>query len=974
MWVSRIMRKLALLLLTLLVGFPGTARQIPTTCGTRPGAWREERFLHRQVRRARALRQAQTGVRAAQQAAAAVRTVGNIALLDDGDGVVSRRNAFNLDHRTVAFLPSDGAATRYRYQAGVASYDDGAALAGTLAPLTDDDSRLVALPFPFPFFGAVYHSVYINSDGNLTFGAGDAAFTERSLGRMTAGPPRIAPLFDDLDPTASPSGVRMLAEPGRLVVSWVRVPEWMQFGRGAEQTFQVRLYPEGRIEFAYAGARPSGAVVGIAPGGAQGSAALVSFTADPSGEYAGAVAERFGGSTPEIDITSAAQRFYAGHEDAYDYLVIFNNLGVPAGSGGVLAYEVTVRNSGTGFGDQMVDMGREYGSRARLQAVMNMGPLDQYPDDPNQRITQRSSGDTPLTILAHEAGHRFLAFASVRDPSDPFARPMLGYQGAHWFFGFNAEASVVDGNRVRDNGAHTWPRFETTGAVEAFSPLDQYLMGLRGPHELAEHQMFYATDATEIAGRRVPQVGVRFSGGRRDVAIEDLIEVEGRRTPDHTVAQRRFRFAFILVTAAGAEPPAADLAKLDRFRTAFEEFFARATSNRAAADTSLRLDLRLSVFPAAGVPAGQAAAGRVAVDTPPAAPLTVVLSTRTGAAEVPASVIIPAGGTEAAFTITGLRQGVEELRAEPDNGSYRTAEARVQVAAGTEVRLVQVSAGPDPVVVRVTDINGLPYPGLRVQAVPSQGGTVDPAFAVTDDTGLARFRWMPGGAGSLQISVEGVAARLTVRAQAGAPAVTGVVNAASFAEGLAPGALATVFGVNLAPGAAASAGPPLPQSLAGVRVLLGGAAVPLLYASNSQVNFLVPEGQPEGPVDLVVESAAGVTAPVTVQVAAVAPGIFFDTASGHGAVLPRGGGYIEIYCTGLGQVAPREDGLLWTTLTPEVTVAGVPAAVSFSGMAPGHPGLYQVNVRMPAGAPAGAQALSVAVNGSQSNTVLVAVE
>ena len=45
----------------------------------------------------------------------------------------------------------------------------------------------------------------MNSDGNLTFGAAEFASSERSLGRLTAGPPRIAPLFDDLDPSKPPA-------------------------------------------------------------------------------------------------------------------------------------------------------------------------------------------------------------------------------------------------------------------------------------------------------------------------------------------------------------------------------------------------------------------------------------------------------------------------------------------------------------------------------------------------------------------------------------------------------------------------------------------------------------------------------------------------------------------------------------------------------------------------------------------------
>ena len=55
------------------------------------------------------------------------------------------------------------------------------------------------------------------------------------------------------------------------------------------------------------------------------------------------MAERFGG-TLELDVTTAAQRFYETHEDAYDYLVFFNNLGIPPAASAV-AYESTVRNS-----------------------------------------------------------------------------------------------------------------------------------------------------------------------------------------------------------------------------------------------------------------------------------------------------------------------------------------------------------------------------------------------------------------------------------------------------------------------------------------------------------------------------------------------------------------------------------------------------------------------------------------------------
>jgi hypothetical protein len=153
----------------------------------------------------------------------------------------------------------------------------------------------------------------------------------------------------------------------------------------------------------------------------------VDFRNDGSGEYSGAVAERFG-NTLTIDIVTVAQKFYENHEDAYDYLVIYNNMNIDAMPGAV-AYESTVRSRGTVSALVPRDDGRQYGSASRLLAVLNMGPLSQYPADPDAIVPKRSSaGDTPLTTIGHEAGHLFLARASVADPNDPMARPMLGFQ------------------------------------------------------------------------------------------------------------------------------------------------------------------------------------------------------------------------------------------------------------------------------------------------------------------------------------------------------------------------------------------------------------------------------------------------------------------------------------------------------------------------------------------------------------------
>ena len=957
----------------------GQARQEPRSCATHPEIGKERLHLHRQARRARGTDGA---ARIEASARPAARDIGQLVILEDTDGVVGRLNPFNLDRRTVGFTPAAALAARYRFRTQEAGYDAQAAQAGTRIDLADDDSKPVTLPFPFPFFGASHQRMFVNSDGNLTFTGGDNATSDRSLGRVTAGPPRIAGLFRDLDPSMSSEGVRVLLEQGRVVVSWSKVPEYRETGIGPLQTFQIRLYPDGRIEAAFDGVSTRDAVVGISPGRLQGASSVVSFAEGSDSEYSSAVAERFSGDV-EIDVVMAAQKFYETHQDAYDYLVFFNNLGIEAGNTAV-AYELTVRTGREGIGDKATDAGAEYGSASRLQSVINMGPLSQYPADPYAVVPRRAfARDTTMSVIAHEAGHLFLAYASVRDPGAPGARPMLCSDQAHWSFAFNAEASLVSGNRIRDNGPGVSPRFTTVATVESYSALDRYLMGLIPAQEAPP--TFLVRGAAN-ASSCLPMSGISFDGERRDITVEEIAGAEGRRTPDHTVSQRRYRFAFILVVGKDSEPAPAQLAQLEQYRREFESFFRRSAGELAWADTSLRKSLKLSLFPAAGVLENRTAGASVSVAAPLAAPLTVLLRTVRGAAAVPASVTIPAGATRATFTVRGLRGGVEELTAEPDDTRFETAFAYLQVAgAASELRL-SIESGDrqiaqpgaplaEAVAIRVVDRNKLPYPGLTVRATVSADGALTPASAVTDDNGLVRFVWTPGpGAlNELTATLDGAPGVAPVTALAlGRPAVAagGVVNAASYAPGLAPGSLASIFGSSLAAGATARAGLPLPAQLAGVRVLIDGRPAPLLYVSDRQVNFFVPSGLAEGQASVVVTTPLGESPAVRVPVLTYLPGLFFNPSNGAGAVVARGE-FLEIYATGLGPVRPASIvGLEETLATPQVLIDTQPAEVLFSGLSPAFPGLYQVNIRPPKGLLPGPHKLVLDLNGRRSNEVV----
>lgn len=970
------MRRLGFLCLVIAVtAAPVAARHGALGCGTTDATPAEALFLHRQAQRARAARPRPL----AAATASTNRDMGDVAVIEAGDGVVEKGNPFNLDAKTLTFTPISGGTPRYRYEVSGLGYDGNAAAQGSpVAALGDDDSRQFTLPFAFPFYGAAYTQVFLNSDGNLTFTAADSASTNRSVGRLTGGPPRIAPLLDDLDPSRSAGGVRFYADASGVVISWVSVPEYSDSGPATAQTFQVRLYVDGVIQFSYSGVDSSvSAVVGIAPGSARAGTSVVSFR-DVSAEYPAAVVERFG-DKHEIDIVSLAQKFYETHEDAYDYLVIYNNMDIGAGAS-ALAYEATVRSSATGYGVAPADDGVQYGSPARLRSVMNMGELKNYPLDPDALVPLRAAArDTPLTVLGHEAGHLFLAFASIPDPDGANARPMIGFGGSHWSFVFNSEASLDEGEQIIDR---TGGGFVTAAITQGYAPLDRYLMGFAPPSEVSDNTMFVATGARYLTGASVsplqhPQSDVAFTGTRLNISVNDVIQAMGRRTPDHTVAQRRFRFGFILLVEQGSQNSplfTEAVQKVETYRAKFVAKYFEFSDKRATADTTLNRSVRLSLFPAAGVVAGGSATATISVQTPPTSNLAVTLAAPTGSAQWPERVTIAAGATSAQFTVAGIKAGVEELMATPADSSYEVAFARVQVAAPSQLTLRavsgdnQVSNGggvlPAPIVVRLTDANGLPYPGARIQAAAA-GGSVTPATFAADAAGQASFQWTPGpgSANRLKLSVEfAPAVTLTLTAGSAVPVIGAVVNAASYAAGVSPGSLATLFGVNLG----------------GTSVLLNGADVRPFYASETQVNFYVPAETPRGESVITLTVPSGLQVSSTITLVGVQPGIFSGAVvhadSGLSALTTpvRAGEFISIYCTGLGPTRSLR-GLSVTTAWPTVYLGATAVTPSYSGLS-GFLGLYQVNVQIPPGIPPGTLPLLITSGNAYSNEVNITVQ
>jgi uncharacterized protein (TIGR03437 family) len=238
-----------------------------------------------------------------------------------------------------------------------------------------------------------------------------------------------------------------------------------------------------------------------------------------------------------------------------------------------------------------------------------------------------------------------------------------------------------------------------------------------------------------------------------------------------------------------------------------------------------------------------------------------------------------------------------------------------------------------------------------------------------------------------------------------------VVNGASFRPAtepggaIAPGAIVSLFGTNLASGIRFAESTPLPETLEDTSVTFNGIDTPLFVVSGGQINAQVPFELMPGEAAVQVRRGSETSAVQPVAVAAVSPGIFTvnQQGTGQGAVLisntavfaapsdsipgresrpVQRGEFISIFCTGLGDVTnrppsgepPSGDGLSVTLATPNVTIGGRDVTPSFSGLT-GFVGLYQVDVQVPVETPTGdAVELVIAVSGVASNTVTIAVQ
>lgn len=246
-----------------------------------------------------------------------------------------------------------------------------------------------------------------------------------------------------------------------------------------------------------------------------------------------------------------------------------------------------------------------------------------------------------------------------------------------------------------------------------------------------------------------------------------------------------------------------------------------------------------------------------------------------------------------------------------------------------------------------------------------------------------------------------------VYARAGKPAIqaaNGVVNAASFRPGFAPGSWVTLVGTELAGvtrewKAEDFAGGRLPEQLDGTAVLFDGKPGFVAYISPGQINALAPELTP-GPVAVKIVRDGVESDPVAAEARSVDPAFFLwagryvvaTSVDFKTLLAPQGlfggldtrparpGETIVLWGTGFGPVSPPApaerpvEGEHRLVYEPEVTIGGLRVDFVGGALTPGAAGLYQIAVRVPADAPRGELPVVAAVQGVRSpDNVFLAV-
>ena len=516
--------------------------------------------------------------------------ISDTAVFQDNGTLVIPPAKFTLKNRSILFTP-DGASDGFGYRISADEIDFnsdfGSRLGyflGSNGELEDADNayRDVNLQgAQFPFFGVAYDTMYVGTNGYITFTRGDTS-ARISPSALATELPRIAPLWADLEEVDSGS-IYYTRLNDRHIITWNKAGQPSYDGLS---TFQAVLYDDGRIAFVYKKVKAQAALVGISPGNSATGAQPVDFSNPPSERLAGPLFETFA-KEKRLDLPAILRAFYRTHSDSFDTVYIWTNFAFDNGL--FIAHTFNIRNNINGIGLAIFNRGPAYGSPAELGSIIAMGNVADWPKNPDAYMVGLNSA---ISIVCHEQGHLWLAYIHF-DADNQVKDDLLGRENSHWSFLADTRtsadggySSLMEGNAWRDSGGGIFTTIES--AVNYFTPLDQYLMGLRAANEVGEIP-YLVTDPQlkEFLHEKSPAAGFSMSAVRKTTSVAQIVDREGPRIPDVTTSPKVFRVAFIALTEQGSTLSSSELEKISGYRNAIVRYFSTATGGRGSLDASL---------------------------------------------------------------------------------------------------------------------------------------------------------------------------------------------------------------------------------------------------------------------------------------------------------------------------------------------------------------------------------------------------
>jgi len=169
-------------------------------------------------------------------------------------------NRNDMANRTLTLIP-DGSGSYYRACCTETTGFPVDPNGGTNISLRDDDYKQIDLGGEqIHFYGTSYETIYVGSNGYITFVSGDAHRVESFENHFDL--PRISALFDDLNPSAGGT-VSWKQLDDRIVVTFENVPE---FSLSNANSFQVEIFYNGKLRITYLDIAAGDGLVGISEG------------------------------------------------------------------------------------------------------------------------------------------------------------------------------------------------------------------------------------------------------------------------------------------------------------------------------------------------------------------------------------------------------------------------------------------------------------------------------------------------------------------------------------------------------------------------------------------------------------------------------------------------------------------------------------------------------------------------------------